>query len=95
MDQVLLSADNTSVEIGTGLVSGEHTFRSRSPKLITGSEQAWADVYERLQSSRYNVVGGRVPGPGVGGLTLGGGYSWSVSLQAEVDRRSTAYLHSF
>lgn len=23
-----------------------------------------------------NVVGGRVPGPGLGGFTLGGGFSW-------------------
>jgi len=34
------------------------------------------DVYEKLDGTGYNVVGGRVPGPGVGGFTLGGGYSW-------------------
>jgi hypothetical protein len=29
-----------------------------------------------LNGSGVNVVGGRVPGPGTGGFTLGGGYSW-------------------
>ncbi|KAK7712029.1 hypothetical protein SLS57_007904 [Botryosphaeria dothidea] len=52
MDQVTLSDDNSTVEIGTGIT--------------------WADVYERLQDTGYNVVGGRTVGPGVGGFTLGG-----------------------
>ncbi|KAK3484765.1 hypothetical protein B0T13DRAFT_486087 [Neurospora crassa] len=34
----------------------------------------WIDVYKAPNGTGRNVVGGRVPGPGVGGLTLGGGY---------------------
>lgn len=56
MNQVVLSADKFSVEIGTG--------------------NGWADVYDKLDGTGVNVVGGRVKGPGVGGFTLGGGYSW-------------------
>lgn len=33
-------------------------------------------MYAALEPHGVNVVGGRVSGVGVGGLTLGGGYSW-------------------
>jgi len=36
----------------------------------------WTEVYAALDGSDVNVVGGRVVGPGVGGFSLGGGYSW-------------------
>ncbi|KAF8678786.1 fad-binding protein [Rhizoctonia solani] len=41
-----------------------------------GSGLVWDDVYAALQPHGVNVVGGRVTGVGVGGFTLGGGYSW-------------------
>ncbi|CZT19406.1 related to 6-hydroxy-D-nicotine oxidase [Ramularia collo-cygni] len=42
-----------------------------------GGGISWADVYKKLDSSTVNVVGGRVPGPGIGGfITGGGGFSW-------------------
>ncbi|KAI3616269.1 putative fad dependent oxidoreductase, partial [Moniliophthora roreri] len=41
-----------------------------------GSGQIWENVYAQLASSGVSVVGGRVPGVGVGGLSLGGGYSF-------------------
>lgn len=41
-----------------------------------GTGNHWTDVYQALDGSGKNVVGGRVIGPGVGGFTLGGGYSW-------------------
>ncbi|KAK3400816.1 hypothetical protein B0T20DRAFT_390681 [Sordaria brevicollis] len=44
-----------------------------------GFGNIWVDVYKALEDSGRNVVGGRVPGPGVGGFTLGGGYSWKTS----------------
>ncbi|KAH6718370.1 hypothetical protein BKA61DRAFT_599528 [Leptodontidium sp. MPI-SDFR-AT-0119] len=56
LNQVTLSFDKKTVEIGTGL--------------------RWTEVYDALDGSGVQVVGGRVVGPGVGGLTLGGGYSW-------------------
>lgn len=33
----------------------------------------WDDVYEALEPFGVNIVGGRVPGVGVAGFTLGGG----------------------
>jgi len=36
----------------------------------------WDDVYAALEPHGVTVVGGRVPGVGVAGFTLGGGYSW-------------------
>ncbi|KAF2643780.1 FAD binding domain-containing protein [Massarina eburnea CBS 473.64] len=36
----------------------------------------WYDVYTKLESHNLTVIGGRVAGIGVGGLTLGGGISF-------------------
>ncbi|KAG8737199.1 hypothetical protein FRC10_008464 [Ceratobasidium sp. 414] len=41
-----------------------------------GSGLVWDDVYGVLEPYNVTVVGGRVSGVGVGGFTLGGGYSW-------------------
>ncbi|KAF5872628.1 putative fad binding domain-containing protein [Botrytis fragariae] len=41
-----------------------------------GTGNRWTDVYTILEGTGVNVVGGRVVGPGVGGFSLGGGYSW-------------------
>lgn len=38
-----------------------------------GAGLTWTDVYEYLVPKGLNVVGGRVNGVGVAGLTLGGG----------------------
>jgi hypothetical protein len=38
-----------------------------------GAGLTWDQVYVALNSTGVNVVGGRVPGVGVAGLTLGGG----------------------
>ena len=38
-----------------------------------GSGLTWDQVYETLGPTGVNVVGGRIPGVGVAGLTLGGG----------------------
>ena len=40
-----------------------------------GAGLIWDDVYEALEPYSVNVVGGRVPGVGVAGFTLGGGQS--------------------
>ncbi|KZV64574.1 FAD-binding domain-containing protein [Peniophora sp. CONT] len=44
-----------------------------------GAGLIWDDVYSALEDSGVNVVGGRVPGVGVAGFTLGGGYSWKTN----------------
>ena len=38
-----------------------------------GPSLTWDDVYERLDPHGVTVIGGRIPGVGVGGLILGGG----------------------
>jgi hypothetical protein len=50
-----------------------------------GAGLIWDDVYAALESHGVNVVGGRVSGVGVAGLTLGGG---SLLLFMGVGRKS-------
>ncbi|KAK4220715.1 bifunctional solanapyrone synthase [Podospora fimiseda] len=59
LNQIILSPDKSTVEIGFGLT--------------------WNEVYQDLIPQGVNVVGGRVIGPGVGGFTLGGGFSWKTN----------------
>jgi FAD/FMN-containing dehydrogenase len=42
-----------------------------------GAGLTWDQVYVALEPTGVNVVGGRIPGVGVAGLTLGGGESLS------------------
>ena len=44
-----------------------------------GAGLTWGQVYEALEPSGVNVVGGRSPGVGVAGLALGGGQSLSLT----------------
>ncbi|KAI9465691.1 FAD-binding domain-containing protein [Lactarius psammicola] len=44
-----------------------------------GPGLTWDQVYTALDSTGVNVIGGRIPGVGVAGLTLGGGYSYKSS----------------
>ena len=44
-----------------------------------GAGLTWDEVYDALDGTGANVVGGRVTGVGVAGLTLGGGYSWKTN----------------
>ncbi|KAI0036361.1 FAD-binding domain-containing protein [Vararia minispora EC-137] len=44
-----------------------------------GAGCLWDDVYEALDGTGVNVVGGRVSGVGMAGFTLGGGYSWKTN----------------
>jgi len=41
-----------------------------------GAGLTWDQVYAALEPTGVNVVGGRIPGVGVSGLTLGGGESF-------------------
>ncbi|KAI0043437.1 FAD-binding domain-containing protein [Auriscalpium vulgare] len=41
-----------------------------------GGGLRWDQVYSALDGTGLSVVGGRIMGVGVSGLTLGGGYSW-------------------
>ena len=44
-----------------------------------GAGLTWDQVYAILQTTGVNVVGGRVAGVGVAGLTLGGGEYLTIS----------------
>ncbi|KAI0266240.1 FAD-binding domain-containing protein [Gloeopeniophorella convolvens] len=55
------------------------TVNSSAGTVDVGSGLTWDQVYEALDGTGINVVGGRVPGVGVAGFTLGGGYSWLSS----------------
>ncbi|KAI9449065.1 FAD dependent oxidoreductase [Lactarius psammicola] len=44
-----------------------------------GPSLLWDDVYQRLDPYGVTVIGGRIPGVGVGGLILGGGYSFKTN----------------
>ena len=44
-----------------------------SGTVTVGSSLLWDDVYAALAPHNVTVVGGRVPGVGVAGLSLGGG----------------------
>ncbi|KAH8109499.1 FAD-binding domain-containing protein [Phellopilus nigrolimitatus] len=44
-----------------------------------GMGLTWDQVYERLEPLGVMVAGGRINGVGVGGLSLGGGYSWKTN----------------
>ena len=46
---------------------------SKSGTVEVGAGLTWGQVYEVLGPTAVNVIGGRVPGIGVAGLTLGGG----------------------
>jgi FAD/FMN-containing dehydrogenase len=52
---------------------------SRSGTVEVGAGLTWDQVYATLEPTGVNVVGGRVPGVGVAGLTLGGGECLSSS----------------
>lgn len=49
------------------------TYNSGSQTVDIGAGLIWDDVYAALEPYEVNVVGGRVTGVGVAGLTLGGG----------------------
>jgi FAD/FMN-containing dehydrogenase len=46
---------------------------SMTSTVDVGAGLIWDQVYKTLEPSGVNVVGGRIPGIGVAGLTLGGG----------------------
>jgi FAD/FMN-containing dehydrogenase len=58
----LLRFNETKVNIASGTVE-------------VGAGLTWDQVYAVLDPTGVNVVGGRVPGIGVSGFTLGGGES--------------------
>ncbi|KAJ7727606.1 FAD dependent oxidoreductase [Mycena metata] len=52
------------------------TYDKKSGTIVLGAGKIWDDVYAELAPLGVFVPGGRVPGVGVAGFTLGGGYNW-------------------
>ena len=53
----------------------ETKVNSTSGTVDVGAGLTWDQVYAALEPTGVNVVGGRIPGVGVAGLSLGGGKS--------------------
>ena len=51
----------------------EVVYDSTTQTVMIGAGLTWDEVYAALEPHGVNVVGGRVPGVGVAGFTLGGG----------------------
>jgi FAD/FMN-containing dehydrogenase len=51
----------------------ETNVNSKSGTVEVGAGLTWDQVYVTLEPTGVNVVGGRISGIGVSGLTLGGG----------------------
>ncbi|KAH8798000.1 FAD dependent oxidoreductase [Flagelloscypha sp. PMI_526] len=54
----------------------EVIYSNESQTVTVGAGKTWDEVYAALEPYNVSLVGGRVPGVGVAGFTLGGGYSW-------------------
>jgi len=76
---------------GFSSTSGVHISMTRFNDIViredcrtveVGAGLTWTDVYKYLVPKGLNVVGGRLNGVGVAGLTLGGGGCYSFSSSA-------------
>ncbi|KAF9017781.1 FAD-binding domain-containing protein [Hymenopellis radicata] len=68
-------ADTEGVQIALSRFSAVE-YDAASQTVAVGPGLLWEDVYAALETYGVNVVGGRTPGVGVSGFSLGGGYSW-------------------
>ncbi|KAI0290497.1 FAD-binding domain-containing protein [Russula brevipes] len=71
-------SSTTGVQIAMSRFS-EMKVNSAIGTVEVGAGLTWDQVYRALDGTGVNVIGGRVPGVGVAGLTLGGGYSFKSS----------------
>ena len=59
-----------------------------------GPGNHWVDVYRQLDQQQLSVIGGRVAGIGVGGLTLGGISSRGLAISARPDLADKTQVES-
>lgn len=83
-------SSTTGVQVAMARFSGV-TYNSGSQTVDIGAGLIWDDVYAALEPYEVNVVGGRVTGVGVAGLTLGGGYSFLSNQYGLTVDTVTAY----
>jgi hypothetical protein len=70
----------------------ETKLNSTSGTVAVGAGLTWDQVYEKLEPTGVNVVGGRVSGIGVAGLTLGGGKCFSLIGELDLIRFFRLFL---
>lgn len=70
------NTNNTVLHLGH-LNKIEVDLERKEAKVQAGAR--WADVYEALNGTGYEIIGGMCPTVGVGGFTLGGGFHWRLS----------------
>ncbi|KAH7886140.1 hypothetical protein F5I97DRAFT_1877832 [Phlebopus sp. FC_14] len=68
-------SSTTGIQIGMFRFS-DVVYDSQTQTATIGAGLTWDGVYAALEPYGVNVVGARGPGVGVGGLSLGGGYSY-------------------
>ncbi|KAL5522235.1 hypothetical protein ACEPAF_2092 [Sanghuangporus sanghuang] len=71
-------SSTTGVQISMAKFTGLD-YDPGSCTVTIGTGLLWDEVYSRLEPFGVMVNGGRVPGVGVAGLSLGGGYSWKTN----------------
>ncbi|KAL5500908.1 hypothetical protein ACEPAH_9295 [Sanghuangporus vaninii] len=71
-------SSTTGVQISMAKFTGLD-YDPGSGTVTIGTGLLWDEVYSRLEPFGVMVNGGRVPGVGVAGLSLGGGYSWKTN----------------
>ncbi|KAL5480274.1 hypothetical protein ACEPAI_1544 [Sanghuangporus weigelae] len=71
-------SSTTGVQISMTKFTGLD-YDAGSETVTIGTGLIWDEVYSRLEPFGVMVNGGRVPGVGVAGLSLGGGYSWKTN----------------
>ena len=77
-------SSSTGVQIAMSRFNGVD-LDAGSGTVTVGSGLMWDDVYAALAPHNVTVVGGRVPGVGVAGLSLGGGRGLHASAAAAPD----------
>ncbi|KAH6686329.1 hypothetical protein F5X68DRAFT_276370 [Plectosphaerella plurivora] len=63
------------IALDLGLMNQTDLSEDRS-NIALGGGALWHDAYQNTNGTGVAFPGGRCPGTGVGGVTLGGGYSW-------------------
>ncbi len=66
-------------------------YDASSQTVAVGAGLLWDEVYDALEPYGVNVVGGRVPGVGVAGFSLGGGRYLMFGLWDNVLTHRTGY----
>jgi FAD/FMN-containing dehydrogenase len=77
---------SSTLGVHISMVRFNQVIINRAASLVeVGAGLIWDDVFQKLDGTGLNVVGGRVSGVGVAGFTLGGGV-WSSLDRFLVDK---------